>query len=166
MFCLILPLYFWFTAAFAASKPGVLSAPVVQQVAVHALTLSAHTKLPLDTVTIGLVGDHLCNVPRPAAFAARLRRVMRHSSTVPYQDFRQYFVRMRVRVFYRDSTWVDLFLDKGGKYALFHRNVYRLRDNARLARLLRQALPDDAAGVIDPDLKRDYHKQDFSPMEK
>ena len=165
MFCLIPPLCLWFTAAFAAAKPGGPSAPVVQQVTVHALTLSAHTKLPLDTVTFGFVGPHLCNVPRPAAFAAQLRRAMRHGSTVPYQDFRQNFVRMRVRVSYRDSTWADLFLDKGGKYALFHRNVYRLRDNARLARLLRQALPGNAAGVIDPDLKRDYRKQDFSPME-
>ena len=165
MFCFIPPLCFWFTAAFAAAKSGVSSAPVVQHVAVHALTLSSHTKLALDTVTIGLMGHHLCNVSHPAAFAAQLRRVMRHSSTVPYPSFRQDFVRMRVRVTYRDSTWVDLFLDKGGKYALFHRNVYRLRDNARLAQLLRRALPGDATGVIDPDLKRDYRKQDFSPME-
>lgn len=119
MFCLVPPLYLWFTAAFAAAKPGVPSAPVVQQVAVHALTLSAHTKLPLDTVTFGLVGHHLCNVSRPAAFAAQLRRVMRRSSAVPYQDFRRNFVRMRVRLSYRDSTWADLFLDKGGNTPCF-----------------------------------------------
>lgn len=137
----------------------------MQHVAVHARPLSAHTKLALDTVTIGLVGQHLCNVPRPAAFAVQLRRALRSGGIVPYDSFRQDLVRMRVRVTYRDGTWADVFLDKGGKYALFHRNVYRLRDNVPLAQLLRQAVPNDATGVIDPELKRDYRKQDFTPME-
>lgn len=155
------------SAQAAGLGKGAAGAPrVAQQVAIHAFDLSAHTKIPIDTVIIDIVAAHLCNVSHPDAFAARLRRALARSATVPYAAFRQDFVRMRVRVSYRDSTQDDVFLDKGGKYALFHQHVYRLRDTPRLDRLLRQALPNTADGVMDPELKRDYRKEDFSPMEK
>lgn len=136
-----------------------------QHVTIHALPLASHTKLAIDTVLIGLVGQHLGNVAQPATFATHLWRVLQQSRPVPYQDFRFELVRLRVRVTYRDSTWTDLFLDKGGKYALCHQQVYRLRDNQQLARLLCRALPTDSTGVVDADLQHHYRKRDFLPME-
>jgi hypothetical protein len=139
---------------------------VVHQVSIYAFPLASHTKLAIDTVLIGLAGRHLCNVAQPAAFATHLRRALRHSRPVSYQDFRTELVRLRVRVTYCDSTWADVFLDKGGKYALFHQQVYRLHDNKPLARLLRRALPVNSTQVIDLDLQHSYQKDDFAPMEQ